>query len=352
LRLANALGSIDRQWVALISAAVILLIGLADFVSGTLLSFGAVYAVPIAAAAWFVSAPFAFALSLLSVTLWLSGDLAAVGFESPLTPIWNGTLRFGSYCIFVTMVSGLHRLQTTLEARVAERTAALTHEIEERERLERELLGISDREQRRLGQDLHDSLCQHLTATALAGQVLAESLAAKNLPEEERANDVVDLIEEAIAQSRNLARGLNPVELHGGGLPQALEGFANTTTQLFNVNCTFQRRGGGFIEHEAAAGQLYRIAQEAVSNAVKHGNAKNITILLAGDEHATTLTIEDDGSGVPEPPPRTNGMGLHIMSHRANIAGGTFAISRKGMHGTLVRCTLPRAAAMGEVNYA
>ena len=353
LRIVSRLGNADRRIVALAISGLILLIGLGDHLSGSVLSFALVYALPIAAAAWFLSARFALALSVISVALWLAGDLAAgERWGNPLIPIWNGTVRLSSYFIFVAMLSGLHRLQNNLEARVAERTAALTKEIEERERLEQELLGISEREQRRLGQDLHDSLCQHLTGTALAGQVLADRLAARNLPEADKAQDVVTLIEAAITQSRSLARGLSPVDLYAEGLPQALEGFAATTSQLFGVSCSFLRHGKVSVTDAAAAGQLYRIAQEAVSNAIKHGRAKRITITLAADDSGTVLSVEDNGVGVPDPPPRNNGMGLRIMSHRANVAGARFEIGRGVGGGTLVSCALPAEVAKVEVLHA
>src|SRR5271165_1988590 len=110
----------------------------------------------------------------------------------------------------------------------------------ERERLERELLEISEREQRRIGHDLHDSLCQHLTGAALAGQVLEEKLAARRLPEAGDASKVVELVEEGISLSRKLAKGLHPIEMEAEGLMQALEELVATSTELFKVSCRFE----------------------------------------------------------------------------------------------------------------
>jgi signal transduction histidine kinase len=331
----------------------VLTIAIADHLSGSVLSFALLYALPIAAAAWFVSARFAILLSVVAVLLWLGGDLAAgERWTNLLIPVWNGTVRLGSYFIFVAMLSGLHGLRESLEARVIDRTAALRKQIAERERLERELLGISEREQRRLGQDLHDSLCQHLTGTALASQVLAQKLAARDVPEARSAENIARLIEDAIAQSRNLARGLSPVELQAEGLVQALEEFATTTSDLFKVSCSFKRQGSATVTDKAAAGQLYRIAQEAVGNAIKHGRAEQIAITLVHVNDSTELRIEDDGIGLPEPLPRNGGMGLRIMSHRANVIGGTFEVMRGIGGGTLVRCALPLEFAKEEPCHA
>jgi signal transduction histidine kinase len=331
-----------------------LLIGIGDYLSGSTLSFALLYALPIAAAAWFVSRRFALVLSVVSVAIWLIGDLAAgERWENPLVPAWNGVVRLGSYVVFVTMLSGLHRLQNELESRVLERTAALTKEIEVRLRIERELIGVSEREQRRLGQDLHDSLCQHLTGTALAGQVLAQKLVDCRMSDAaSHAENVVDLIEAAITQSRSLARALSPVELFAEGLPQALEEFARTTSLLFNVACTFEYEGNLSIANADAAAQLYRIAQEAVGNAIKHGRATEIVITLADGMDGPQLCVEDNGIGVPDVVPQNGGMGLRIMAHRAHVAGGTFEIRRNNTGGTRVRCAIPWRDVIAEVSHA
>src|SRR6185295_4575274 len=139
----------------------------------------------------------------------------ALGLSVPAlyVPAVNGALRLLFFLFLVFVLSRLRELQSGLEVRVEERARALALETAERQRLEQEMLEISEREQRRIGQDLHDGLCQHLTATALAGHVLAEKLASKDLSETADANRIVDLVEEAISLARRMAKGLHPVEM-------------------------------------------------------------------------------------------------------------------------------------------
>jgi signal transduction histidine kinase len=183
-------------------------------------------------------------------------------------------------------------------------------------------------------------LCQHLTGATLAGQVLEEKLAALKLSEAGDANKVVGIMEEAINLSRRLAKGLYPVEMEADGLMLALEEFASTSSELFKVACRFECDSPVLIHDPATAGHLYRIAQEAVGNAIKHGKAKNILIRLDANEANTILSIKDDGLGLPEPLPKNRGLGLRIMAHRASMIGGKFSARREKGGGTLATCEL------------
>jgi signal transduction histidine kinase len=228
-----------------------------------------------------------------------------------------------------------------VENLAAARSKQLVSEIEARQRLERELVYISEREQRRVGHDIHDSLCQHLTGTALAGQVLAENLKAEKSTAAESAVRVVELIEDGITLSRNLARGLNSVGRAGDGLMEALEDFAVGTSELFKISCRLECPLPVLIGDVHVAEHLYRIAQEAVSNAIKHGRAKNIKISLDRHKGGRRLRVVDDGTG--RPPFKANGksMGLSIMSYRADSIGARFSIRRGDPRGTIVSCVLP-----------
>jgi signal transduction histidine kinase len=242
--------------------------------------------------------------------------------------------------VVVWLLAHLRSFHQNLEGQVRQRTTALTKEMAERERLERELLEISEREQRRIGQDLHDGLCQHLTGATLAGQVLEEKLAALNLSEATDANKVVEIIEEGINLSRSLAKGLYPVEMEADGLMLALEEFATTSGELFKVSCHFECDSPVLIHDPATAGHLYRIAQEAVGNAIKHGKARKILIRLDVSEESTVLSVMDDGIGLPEPLPENRGLGLRIMAHRSAMIGGVFNVRPAATGGTLATCEL------------
>jgi signal transduction histidine kinase len=247
------------------------------------------------------------------------------------------------YFIVVWLLTNLRALHRDLEARVRQRTLALTREMAERQRLEEEILRVSEREQRRIGHDLHDSLCQHLTGTALAGQVLGERLAAKSLPEAADAGKVVELVEEGITLARNLARGLYPVEMEAEGLMAAFQELADNMTKGSRVRCVFVCDAPVLMHDDAAATHLYRIAQEAVRNAIQHGKPKRIGITLGERNGLITLTVEDDGAGLPETVQERGGLGIRIMAHRAAMIGGSFAIEPAPTVGTIVTCAIPKA---------
>jgi signal transduction histidine kinase len=331
----------NRSRFALIVLAflIIALIGLVDYLTGYEISFSVFYLLGVALAVWYVGNQFGILVSGLSVAVWVVGDLASgARFSSPLILIWNALVLLTFYLVIVWLLARLRSLYHNLEAQVRQRTAALTDEMVERERLERELLEVSEREQRRIGQDLHDGLCQHLTGATLAGQVLEGKLAALNLPEAADASKMVELMEEGIDLSRKLAKGLYPVEMAADGLMLALEEYAATTSELFKVACRFECDSPVLIHDTATAGHLYRIAQEAVGNAIKHGKARNILIRLEVGEESTGLSIKDDGTGLPESLPKNRGIGLRIMAHRSAMIGGTFAARRDEAGGTLLTC--------------
>jgi two-component system sensor kinase FixL len=216
----------------------------------------------------------------------------------------------------------------------------IVRDITERKRLEKEILEISDREQRRIGQDLHDDLCQHLAGIELMSELLQEKLAAKSQPESAQAARIAERVQRAIEQTRRLARGLSPLELEDLGLRAVLTELAANTTELFGIRCECEAPDPISIDDPAAAMHLYRIAQEAINNALKHGHAHTITIRLAAEDEQITLSIHDDGAGFSPPNFDEHGMGLRIMKYRAGMIGGSLAVRPgPGGGGTVVACT-------------
>ncbi|HMG87514.1 MAG TPA: PAS domain S-box protein [Terracidiphilus sp.] len=218
-------------------------------------------------------------------------------------------------------------------------------DITEREQLERALLDISAREQRRIGQDLHDGLGQHLTGIAFMAKVHEAKLAEKQLPDTADAAKIVKLVNEAIHKTRVLARGLLPVVSDSQGLMSALQVWAGEVEDLFGISCRFQCENDVLIHDDAMATHLYHIAQEAVNNAIKHGQAKNILIRLSAENVWGTLQINDNGTGIQEVRPSNGGMGLHIMSYRAGMIGGRLEVRASPPRGTCVTCMFPLASA-------
>ena len=202
------------------------------------------------------------------------------------------------------------------------------------------------------GEDLHDGLCQHLAGTPaveVAGQVLRQKLTTQELPEAADAQRIVELIQEGVLLSRRSAKGLHPVEFDAGGLMLALEEFADTTSKLFRISCRFDCESPVLVHDGETAEHMYRIVQEAVRNAIHHGNAKNIVVRLDTVEDGQELRIEDDGVGMPDMP-STEGMGLRIMQNRALVTGGTFRMQRREGGGTIVCCSLPHGPEMEEAD--
>ena len=341
-RVARWCASRPRYEIAIVSLVFILVVGFVDYVTGPNISLSVVYLLPIAMTAWFVGQSYAIALSVLSVAIWICGDSLSPGHDTSIfVPAWNGVVLLIFYVFSVLLLARLHALQHNLNELVRERTAALTKEIRERQRLERNIMEVGNREQRRIGQDLHDGLCQHLTGTALAGHVLAEKLAAAGQAEAKEARKIVDLVEEAIAQARDLAKGVYPVEMQPEGLMQALADLAAAISESYKISCKFVCDSPVLVHSPAVAMHLYRITQEAVGNAVKHGHATEIIVSLKVLDGGTKLCVVDNGSGIATPLRDGGGIGLHVMADRAKSIGASFAIGRSMSGGAEVSCTLP-----------
>ena len=331
-----------RPGLVLAGLGLLGVIGLIDYLTGYEMFFSVFYLIAVGMATWFVGRRFGFLLSILSVVVGIGGDLAAgARFNRSWVPIWNAVILLVFYFVVVWLLTSLRTLKRELEVRVGERTQALTREMAERQRLEEEILAISEREQRRMGHDLHDGLCQHLTATALAGQVLDERLSAQGLPEAADAAKVVRLVEEGINLARSLARGLYPVEMEAEGLMTAFQDLADNISQSTKVDCVFECHSPVLIHDDGAAAQLYRIAQEAVRNALQHGRPKRIGINLYERNGQVTLAVEDDGTGFPDAGPKGPGLGIRIMAHRAAMIGGRFGVEPAPTGGTIVTCSFP-----------
>jgi signal transduction histidine kinase len=316
------------------------IVGYIDYLTGYERPLLLFYLLPIWLATWFGSLRIGLGIAVVSVAVSVLSDVAA---GIPALRFWNAGMAFASYALFAGVLSKLHTLLEELDRRVQERTAALQREMSERQRLDREIAEVADRERRRLGQDLHDRLGQHLTGTALAAQVLKEKLAAKGAPEVAEADKLVSYVEEGIDVTRNLARGFFSPELEADGLTTALEGLAENISERFAVNCIFHGEGLISMRDPAVATQLYRIAQEAATNAAKHAAAEQIDIRISLGDSELTLAIMDDGVGFPDNPSDSKGLGLRLMRHGAALIGGTFNVRRNGRRGTIATCkvTIP-----------
>lgn len=213
--------------------------------------------------------------------------------------------------------------------------------VTDRLRLERQILEISDREQARIGQDIHDGLCQQLVSVAFDANALEHLLSAQARPEAATARKICALLDQAITESRQVSRGLYPVRLEAEGLASALEELAGFTGERFRIPCVFEGELPPGCPEQSAATHFYRIAQEAVTNAVKHSGAKLIRISVRRQDDQLELKVEDDGRGFAEDSLVHRGMGLHIMRYRSRSLRGRLAIDPRPGGGTVISCCAP-----------
>ena len=262
-------------------------------------------------------------------------------------------------------VTGLRKDRTTFpmnlsvsEIRLGNRRlfTGIVHDLSGRRRLERQILEAAANEQRRIGQDLHDGLCQDLIGIAFAIDAAARILPPDAKQAREAVSKLSESVRNAAGQARDLARGLNPVDLKSG-LWAALDSLATKVSESFGVRCTFRWDRVAQVREDATATHLYRIAQEAVGNAIKHGKARAIEISLAARGGTLVLAIADNGVGIEKAltddvrqglaPSGSNrvhrpeiGMGLQTMNFRSRVIGGNFTINKRKGGGTVVVCTI------------
>ena len=222
------------------------------------------------------------------------------------------------------------------------RIVGIAEDITDRRRMEYEILEISDREQARLGQDLHDSLCQKLVSAAFDNSALKRRLATRESPETALAQQVSTVLDDAITEARTLARGLFPVQLEVDGLHVALQQLAAGIHARFQIDCEAHCDEAVVVRDNAFATHLYRIAQEAVTNATKHAKASRILVRLNREGGFIELTVTDNGVGIPVSLEKSEGMGMHTMKYRARTIGGALNISRGAPGGTIVSCRVPQ----------
>ena len=221
-----------------------------------------------------------------------------------------------------------------------QRVVGVNIDITDRKELEQRILDISEREQARIGQDLHDGLCQHLAGIEFRLLGLQQKLTGKSGQQAAETAELAKLVREGIEQTRVLAHGLSPVMLEPDGLMNALQQLAANTEKSFNITCAFNCPAPVLIHDNATAAHLCRIAQEAVHNAIRHGKAKFIVINLLTQNGRIVLGVRDVGIGLPVPGHKHQGMGLRIMQYRAGMVGGSLVVRQEPEGGTSVTCSL------------
>jgi len=327
--------------VIVIGVLTVILVGLADLVTGAEISLAIFYFVPIAFTTWFAGRVPGLLTALLSAFTWLAADMGnAPIYAHPAIPFWNSAVRLGIFALMAWQLSSIRTLTGNLELAVRKKTALLTAEIQARKELENEVTELTNRQRRDIAYELHDGLCPQLGGIALKAKILQDTLADRDSTEAHRAGELVSLLKTANQHARLLARGLDPIAVELHGLISALRKLAGDTQELYRVGCIFRTDLESAPVSPSTALQLYRIAQEAIHNAVAHGRAGRIQLELLNGNTDLRLKITDDGKGFVPERGSTEGMGMRIMRFRAECVGAALRIESWPNLGTTVECRL------------
>ncbi len=320
-------------WLAIaLPVLLTLLLGCLDAATGWEISLFIFYALPITLAVWWIGTKAGLFIALLAGVVWWVANEGAQPYETSLGYFWavvNREFYFGVVVVAVTVVRNKQ-----------EADAAHIQMLEERRRLEQDIVAVSEHEQQRIGQDLHDGLCQHLAAIGCAARVLAEDLQAQKVSEARDAVMIEESIQQAVLEARNLARGIFPVHVDRSGLAAALVDLGKMMHRLTGIAIVVKDCVDVPLDAPEVSMHLYRIAQEAVANAVKHSGASEITVAMKLSGGELELRVADNGSGMPSPRMRGEGMGLRTMRYRAQAIPANLEITPRSAGGTLVCCRL------------
>ncbi len=310
--------------------ALVAICGFVDFASGWEVGFFLFYAAPILLMVRFGTRQEAVFIAILCAIVWWWADWqAGHPYITSWHQGWATLIRLG---FFLMVVAG----GLSVKARISL--------LQQARDLEYQLVTLTEREQQRIGQDLHDGICQYFAAVGCAAGALKNDLDRREAPEAGAAAEIEDLVMSGVASIRDIARGLAPIGEDEHGLKDALEEIASSSSRFFKMVCRFEECGNvGLLDKECAV-HLFRIAQEALHNATKHGRATRASIHLSAEGPNVVLSISDNGSGLRETLRNRAGMGMKSMHHRARALGGRLRIGDAPGGGTLVSCSFPRNA--------
>jgi signal transduction histidine kinase len=332
-RLALFLRRQPRAWLYVEALALTVAIVFIDYITGYEVTIYPFYSIPILLMVWFGDVRLAIVISVLSTIAWWIVD-KAVGhiYSSEWLRIWDAVVRLMFFSLVLFAGWSVKRQRDEARARI--------ELLERSEQLEKEILEISEREQERIGHDLHDGVCQYLAAIGITASMLKRDAEKTSKSLASKVEELADHVRDAAGRVRQLARGLSPVDRDEGGLESALEELASSTAKLTGISCSFVCPSPAPSLESTSAIHLFRIAQEAVGNAVKHGRAKTVVIALDTSDATCSLRVSDDGVGFVPSSTERKGMGLSIMRYRARTIGGELEIQPNLPTGIVVACTI------------
>jgi signal transduction histidine kinase len=329
-----------------ISVVGLVCVGFLDWITGAEISLSLIYLVPISLGAWFAGRRAAVILSLLGAGFWLFFDLQQSAFHTHvLVPYWNAAVRLGIFLFTSWLLVQLRERTQNLDELVQRRTTALQAEVKHRQALEREAVEISHREQERVAHELHDTLAANLGGVAFRLKALSENLERRGLPESLSSREALEAVNSAIMQVRSFARLLDPVQGGASNLAHALSRMGAEVERVFGIPCPVEVSPALPPLSTDQTLHLYRIAQEAVRNAVQHGNPSRVDVAADCRDGHIELVVRNDGKTWALSDQSTTGLGLRIMRHRCEILGGTLSIDAHDKGGTLLKCRVPLGAA-------
>ena len=318
-----------------ISLVLLVAIGALNFVTGYQAPVSVLYCVPVIIAGWFSDRYTPLALAALASVVWCCADIGSGHqYFSASLHAWEISSRCALFFAAAITTVALKDRQDATAARFAL--------LQRTNRLEHQITTITEYEQQRIGRELHDGLSQYLAAVSCAMTSLRMDTERIGDPVlNTKAAEIERLLSESIKQARELARSLAPVYHSGPGLAAALEELASSVSRRIGVGCSFETSGEDAISENSTATYLYRIAQEAIDNAVKHGRAHDIELRLSANPAAISLSVSDDGVGFSKSDKNLNGTGISVMEYRAHIVGGALSIEEGTKGGTTVSCVIP-----------
>jgi signal transduction histidine kinase len=324
-------------WLFIQAVALTITIGLIDYLSGNEVTVDPFYSIPILLMVWFGTKNLALVISVFcGLAWWWANAAGGHGYSSEWLRVWDVIVRLMFFCLVMFAGAIFKQQRDSIRDRV--------ELLERSQKLEREIINISEREQVRIGRDLHDGVCQYLAAIGFSAAMLNRDLERESSSRAWKAGEIANLLQDAAKRTRDLARGLSPVDRDEGGLESALNELASITAKLAGISCSFISVGPVQIHDNARAIHLFRIAQEALNNATKHGHAQAVVIALEAWDGALSLRVSDDGVGLDPTCSKKKGMGLNIMRYRARMLAGTLEIQSNAPTGTVVTCTIAQTA--------
>lgn len=331
MRIPSPSPPLQRLLFFIAALALVALIGYADYITDWEWSLFVFYAFPILLFARRGDLRLAILTAMLCGIAWFWANQNSHPYRTTSGYAWASLNRL-AYFVFVAIGgTALHNQREEMRARLRamQRAQALEHEI----------VRVSEREQMRIGQDLHDGLCQQLAAIDCAAACLKADLETEARPEARAADTIQQMLRDAVLEARSLARGISPVHADADDLPAVLEELAEKTNQTEAVTATFTQIGEVQRMDPQTALHLYRIAQEAVRNALKHAQASRIEIELQ-EGASLKVSVTDNGRGFTRTS-TSKGMGVGTMRYRARLIGAALDIAQRDGGGTIVTCTLP-----------